>query len=44
MPTYTDFNISLDRNEKIKATAIASIEDVVGRFQEAVRVATRLAD
>jgi hypothetical protein len=41
VPTYMDVNIALDRNEKIEDAAIACIDDVLGRFGEAVRVATR---
>ena len=41
VPTYMDVNIALDRSDKIEDAAIACIAEVLGRFRDAVRVATR---
>lgn len=40
VPTYTTSNISIDLNQKVKETFALSIEQVLERFSDAVRVGT----
>ncbi|MAE66087.1 MAG: hypothetical protein CMJ18_17590 [Phycisphaeraceae bacterium] len=41
VPTYSDFNVSLDRTEKLRETAVVTLEQILSRFRKSVEDATR---
>ncbi len=42
VPTFSDFNVSIDRNEKLKETAILTLEQLLSRFADKLDMATRV--
>ena len=41
VPTFADFNVSLDRSGKIKETALLALDEMLERFKFVVKSATR---
>ena len=42
VPTFSDFNVSLDRNDRIRDTAILALDHLLARFKNMVDRASRV--